>query len=124
MPPSRPTLRRGIGLIAIVLLLGGCGFEPEYAWVYVYNHTDSPVVARSADDDGNADCHGRSGIATVVPARAVRRVGIDVTFYDAELEILNEGDGRRHVYDLDFSPFDFYEDVHVYDAELMPSGNG
>ena len=119
MPPPRSHW-----LAIVSLPLGGCGFEPEYAWVDVHNHTESPLVARNADDDGYEDCHERSGTATVVPARAVRRVEIDVRFYDAELEILNQGDGRRRVYDLDVSPFDCHEDVHVDDAELMPAGNG
>jgi len=107
---------RGVALIPLGCVLGGCGFEPEYAWVEVHNHTDITVIARDADR------YDYDSEWTVIPAHSKRTVGIDVDFYDADIEV--DAGGARREYDLDFSPFEFREDLHVREADFSPASNG
>ena len=118
MLPPRPSPWRAVVSLPLGVLLSGCGFKPEYAWVEVHNHTDGAVVARDPcwDDWG--------GDQVTVPAQGVRTLEVEVHWYDADIEI-DAGHAQRE-YDLDFAPFDSVEDLHVDvgAADFAPAGNG
>lgn len=116
MPPPHRFPWRAVVILPFVFLLGGCGFEPEYAWVDVHNHSDGAVVARDLcwDDWG--------GDQVSVPAHGVRTLEVEVYWYDGDVEI-DAGNARRE-YDLDFAPFEYVEDLHVSGADFAPAGNG
>ena len=108
---------RALVLLPLLGALSGCVWSSDAVWVKVHNHTDVTIQAR------DATCWG-GDVADEIPIGPDRAelIAVGVFWYDADVEI--EAAGEWRVFDLDISPFDYHETLHVYPADFAPFGNG
>jgi len=110
-----PACRR-LALIPLAGLLSGCGLGLSDGVVEVHNHTDATITVR------DALWHDSWDDATHIRAHASKVIAVEVWNFDADLEV--EAEGRYRLYDIDYWPYEYWEVLHVRDADFPPSGSG